>query len=769
MLNLDFCSRLCRGCSHLNLLAQQVCRRDAVAAVMVGLLLILILGPGERVLAQGQDGKKVELVDSRSGPLKTLNGYFPFDPPETLEEWDVRRNELRDQLKVALGLWPMPTRTSLNPVVHGRIELDEYTIEKVYFESMPGFFVTGNLYRPSNVAGEVPAVLCPHGHFRDGRFRKGTPEETARQIGQGGETFFSNATSPLQARCAHLAKMGCVVFHYDMLGYADSQQLSYDLAHRFAKPRFGMNQKNAWGLFSSRAEAHLQSVMGLQTWNSIRALDFLETLPDVDPKRIGVTGGSGGGTQTMMLCAIDDRPAVSFPAVMVSTAMQGGCTCENCCYLRIGTGNVEIAALFAPKPQGLSAANDWTREMETKGFPQLKELYALYRKSENIQLTSRTEFPHNYNQVSREAMYAWFAKHLGLESTTKESETKFHSSLELTVYNYPEHKAPPSGDEFERELLQWWKKDVQTQLKTILDKSFRDFRQLMRPVLHTMVGRKPTAKTVFQEVVEFKEVELEDGSSRYVIVVKNGLGEFVRGVAISPEKSRDLLLLANEQGSLALDAGSPLRPLVDEFLNSGFSVLCIDHLFLNAVTRHANRLVPNNREAAGYTFGYNSPQLVKRIHAYIYELDQEETTDELDVFADEAKRGMEQGYFVVALDNSAIDIAVAMAFMSVNGEADQVKGLILDTGKFRFEDISTIRDPYFLPGAARYFDLPGFLSLAAPVPMMVFGETQDSLDLVIRSYQESGHPGRLSIIKKTEGTLERNSKVISWLEANRKD
>ena len=88
-----------------------------------------------------------------------------------------------------------------------------------------------------------------------------------------------------------------------------------------------------------------------------------------------VTGASGGGTQTFMLGAVDDRPAVAFPAVMVSTAMQGGCICENCSYLRIGTGNVEIAGLFAPKPLAMSAANDWTIEIEKKGLPELKQLY----------------------------------------------------------------------------------------------------------------------------------------------------------------------------------------------------------------------------------------------------------------------------------------------------------------------------------------------------------------------------------------------------------
>ena len=131
------------------------------------------------------------------------------------------------------------------------------------------------------------------------------------------------------------------------------------------------------GSLYAQAELRLLSVMGLQTFNSIRVLDWVSTLSDVDTSRIGITGASGGGTQTFMLTAVDDRPSAAFPAVMVSTAMQGGCTCENASYLRIGTGNVEIAALCAPRPLGMTAANDWTRELETKGLPELKKLYEL--------------------------------------------------------------------------------------------------------------------------------------------------------------------------------------------------------------------------------------------------------------------------------------------------------------------------------------------------------------------------------------------------------
>ncbi len=145
--------------------------------------------------------------------------------------------------------------------------------------------------------------------------------------------------------------------------------------HRSLRTEESQSNGDGWGFYSPQADLRLQSIMGLQTWNAIRSLDFLASLPDVDPDRLAVTGGSGGGTQTILLGAIDDRVKVGFPNGMVSTSMQGGCYCENCNLLRIDTGNVELAALFAPKPQAMTAADDWTKEMMTDGYPELQRIY----------------------------------------------------------------------------------------------------------------------------------------------------------------------------------------------------------------------------------------------------------------------------------------------------------------------------------------------------------------------------------------------------------
>ena len=390
--------------------------------------------------------------------LKDLNGFFPFEVPHTLEEWEKRKELLQRRVLVANGLYPMPEKTPLNAVIHGKVKRPGFTVEKVYFESIPGFHVTGLLFRPANAkpGQKFPAVLSPHGH--GGRLQDLGEAGVKKQIATGSEKFADSGRFPKVARCANLARLGCVVFIYDMLGYADNQQLSRGLAHGFRTQRPDFESKESWGFFSAQAEMRMQSIFGLQTWNTIRGLDFLESLPDVDPKRMAVTGGSGGGTQTIMVCAIDDRPIAAFPNGMVSSSMQGGCPCENASLLRIGTGNVELTALYAPKPQGMTAANDWTKHMlvQGKGFPELKKLYTLYGKPDHVMCGDLLRFPHNYNVVTRELMYNWFNKHLQLGHKEPIQETDFQrlTSAEHAVYN-DQHPRPEGGDVFERKLTRW--------------------------------------------------------------------------------------------------------------------------------------------------------------------------------------------------------------------------------------------------------------------------------------------------------------------------
>src|SRR5437879_5728690 len=135
-----------------------------------------------RILPSGEKPK-----DARFAPLKTLNGYFPMRVPQSKQEWEARREALREQVLVSQGLWPMPEKTPLKPVIHGKIERDGYTVEKVFFASMPGHYVCGSLYRPVGKSGKLAGILCPHGHWRNGRFYDAGEPEAEKQILQGAE------------------------------------------------------------------------------------------------------------------------------------------------------------------------------------------------------------------------------------------------------------------------------------------------------------------------------------------------------------------------------------------------------------------------------------------------------------------------------------------------------------------------------------------------------------------------------------------------------
>ncbi len=674
------------------------------------------------------EGKKPQ--DRRLGPLKTLNDYFPFQVPQSLHQWKKRRGELRRQVLVSQGLWPLWEKTPLRARVYGRRDMGDYTVEKVHFESLPGFFVTGNLYRPTRIQGKVPGVLCPHGHWGGGRFHDAGTNRVRWQIVRGEERFQRGGRSPLQARCVQLARMGCVVFHWDMIGYADSVQL----AHR-PGVREHMNTLQNWGFFSPQAELRLQNMMGLQTWNSIRALDFLLSLPEVDPNRIAVTGASGGGTQTFMLCAVDDRPLVSVPAVMVSTAMQGGCTCENAPYLRIGTGNVELAALFAPKPQALIAANDWTKEMPTKGFPQLRQLYRLYGAANLVSLGAFLHFGHNYNSVSRHFMYQWMNRQLklGLPDPVIERDYEFLTAKELTVWD-DQHPAPSQrGEEFERQLLRYLTQMTQRQIQALVPRNkqqLQEYRRVVGGAFEVMLGhRLPEPKHL-----EFKKVREQDQGSW---ILFSGLlrhteqKEELPVVFLLPKQwNREVVIWVAPEGKAALRPKGQWHPQVLGLLQRGYCVAAADLLyqgeFLSAGEKFQRvRMVRSGRQpwqqAACYTYGYNLPVLSERVGDLLH----------LIAFVRHHKHQPERVH-VLGIGSGALWAAGARLLAGA-----QVDRLAVLTQGFRFRRINRLDHPHFLPGVVKYGDVPAMLALSAPWPLWVAGEGP-GLELVNQVYQAAG-------------------------------
>jgi len=688
--------------------------------------------------------------DVRHQPLKDLNGYFPFHPPASLSEWEQRREHVRRRILVAAGLWPMPTKTPPNAVLHGKIDCDGYTIEKVYFESAPGLFVTGNLYRPKNVEGRVPGVMFAHGHRKDARLYL-TPEDTLRKnIADGAERFERAGRSNYQAQCRQLALMGCVVWQWDMLGDSDSIQLSRELVHGFAKQRSEMNATENWGLFSPQAEAHCQNVLGLQTLNAVRGLDFLLSLPEVDPRRIAITGGSGGGTQTMLLAAIDDRIQLSFPVVMVSTAMQGGCTCENASLLRIDTGNVEFAALFAPKPQGMNSADDWTKEMATKGFPELQQLYAAYGKKDKVFLKRGEHFPHNYNAVTRSAFYTFLNKHfkLGFPSPVIESDFDPLPPERLSVWD-DEHPAPKAADaDFERRLLAWLTEDARRQILAAAATP-EGTRRLIRPAVEVLIGR--TLANAGDVQWEPRDAhDRGDWLEHTGTLVNKTYGEEVAVVCLCPKQSSGRVVVwLDDEGKAALrSADGSVKPAVRKLVQSGTAVLGANLLFQGGEPVTQNRVVDNPREFAGYTFGYNHALFAQRAH------------DVLSIVSHlrRAKTGPCPSPKSVAVAGWHGAGPLVAAAGAVAGEA--IDRIAIDTQGFRFGRLRDYRDPMFLPGGAKYLDLPGLIALGAPRPLWLAGEGQEPA-IITAAYRAAFAAGNL--VTFTGEAAHQESAAVEWL------
>jgi hypothetical protein len=650
-------------------------------------------------------------------PLVELyKSYFPFHDigAVTPESWAARRKEIRERILLASGLFPLPTKTPLNAVTHGRIVRDDYTVDRVFFESFPGHYVTGNLYLPKNPPkdGKMPGILSAHGHWPKGRFTDngaGT-KETKQLLAIGAERFESGARAPLHARCVQLARMGCAVFFYDMVGYADSIQVTEHRTGR--RPDLNGKEPGTFGLFSPMADLRLESSFGLQTWNSIRALDFLLTIPGIDPARLAITGESGGGTQTLMLAAIDDRLAAAFPCVMTSTAMQGGCTCENACYLRINQGNIDIAAAFAPKPMGMTAANDWTKELEKKGFPDLKMVWSKLGKPDNVMATYNVHWAHNYNHVSRTTMYGFMSKHfnLGFSEPVLEREFVVPTTEEMTVWTsaHPKPTGDKVGGAHEKALLKHWSEDS--------DRLIRGRTEVIGRAWEIMIGRPALAKADMR-----LDVESRDDRGTYT-AVKGTLrntkhNEDVPYLRIEPKSGKvsgAVALWLTQRGPDGLfESGHRLGAAAQKLIEAGVAIVC-PTLYLHDAKEQPMNPVNNKdplrndwRWSVCYTYGYNPSLVVHRVH------------DAMGLIASlQFETQSKPAKIIVVGSDGAGPVAAAAVAMT----KDKLSGAVIDTEGFRFAAIEDQWHPLFVPGAVKYGDVPGLLSVSASLKPVILGE-----------------------------------------------
>lgn len=348
---------------------------------------------------------EVELCRGKFFTEEQGKKFLKDHTPKNLTEWQTRRKNIKAQILSGLELGKMPTPVNSQPVIHSLKQMEGYTVENVYFESLPGVYVTGNLYKPTQKKSQYAGILCPHGHdsAKEGRKRE-----------------------QAQKRCANLARMGAVVFTWDMIGYGDSKQCSHDL----------------------------KKALKLQVINGIRCIDFLLSQDKIDKNRIGITGESGGGTQCFLLTALDERIKVSAPVVMISSFFFGGCNCESGMPIHkkgsYQTNNVEIAALMAPKPMLMvSDGDDWTKFTPDVEYPFMKHIYHLYGQEKQVENVHLALEKHDYGPSKRKAMYHFMAKHLKLDLQSiqndnheiDESKSKLLTAEDLSAFNQ-EHPLP---------------------------------------------------------------------------------------------------------------------------------------------------------------------------------------------------------------------------------------------------------------------------------------------------------------------------------------
>jgi dienelactone hydrolase len=674
------------------------------------------------------EGKKP--ADRRLSVVRTLNDKdFFLRAPGTLAAWNARRQAVREQVLVATGLWPLPPKTPLKPVIHGRIDRDGYSVEKVFFASLPGHYVSGNLYRPRTAdgklrPGKLPAVLCPHGHWRNGRFYDAGEVAARAQVAKKAEKTIEGGRYPLQARCAQLARMGCVVFHYDMVGYADSTTIGHD------------------AFSGADAELRLQNLMGLQTWNSIRALDFVCALPEVDTRRVGVTGASGGGTQTFILCAIDDRPAVAFPAVMVSTQMQGGCVCENCSLLRIGTGNVEFAALFAPKPLAMSGANDWTLDIERKGLPELKSIYKLYNNQvDRVTAKCWPMFEHNYNQPAREMMYNWFNKHLELSQASPVEEKPFKpiTPAQLSVFDaaHPRPKDSASA----AKIREYLSDTSDSQIEALKPGDASEpvaYRKVLGPALRVMIASelpKPGQ-------VEGKPQATPDKSVQGYLIGRRRRGEQVPAVWLEPKTPAGTAVVwIDPAGKASLFKGGKVVPAAQTLLDKGVAILGVDLFGTGELALEKTPAV--NPRFPGYTFGYNRPLLSQRVHDILTAV----------VFARKQKAVKRVHLLGRGKAGPWVLLARGMCGTAVERTA-------ADLNRFRFDKVREVTDEMMLPGALKYGGLPPLAALSAPGELLIHNIRGTGMGQWVKAaYKAAGADKKLT----RSGDKMADDKVVAWL------
>ena len=349
-----------------------------------------------KVNKEGPTSYKLKEFEYNNWPVK--DGWDRLDSLAKLyhdkASWEKRKAALRPSLFKALDLYPLPEKPNSKPIITGKRVYDGYSVENIAIEILPGLYINGSLYKPLNIKGKIPVILSPDGHWAQQRYR---PD--------------------CQIRCASLARMGAMAYSYDIFAWGES-------------------------LLQFKSEDHRTSIAQIvQTLGGIRILDYVLSLKETDPERIGISGGSGGGSHTILMAALDPRIKLSAPVVSVSSYFYGGCPCESGMPIHFaagGTDNVEIAAMAAPNPQLLiTDGSDWTAHMPEHDFPYLKKIYGYYGKTDEVENVHLPNDKHDFGPSKRFPLYRFIARKFGLDIKRIEDKDGNIDESKVTVEKEP--------------------------------------------------------------------------------------------------------------------------------------------------------------------------------------------------------------------------------------------------------------------------------------------------------------------------------------------
>ena len=646
------------------------------------------------LIASGALSAEIPDIDSRNTEIRHTHMQYSL-PEYTADEWKQRAAFLRKQILFSAGLLPLPEKTPLNPLVGDVIEHADHTVVSVLLETYPGYYLGGNLYRPVGRAGPLPAIVSPHGHWRYGRFE-------------------NSELNSVPSRSISLARQGYVVFSYDMVGWNDTMQTP----HGFAGPR-----EELW-LFGS---------LGLQLWNSIRVVDYLSSLPDVDASRIGVTGASGGATQAFLLAAVDDRIGYSAPVNMVSFQMQGGSRCENAPLLRVDTNNVEFSAAFAPKPQLLVAATgDWTVNVPKREFPAVQNIYRLLDADSNVEWR-QFDSPHNYHKDSREAVYGFFGKHILSDTEPAHFVERSASPDQLSSLLYLWGRSLPTGavgfEELVRQRIASAEADtlaLSVRDAAFLEGSRRAFKERLRL---SLLAEVPAAGAV--EALRVGQAGLAIGRTR--------VGDRIPAKFLNPDSAKGRpTLVIHENGITAAESSAIGKALVGR----NAPVLLIDAFQTgSAVTERDIASAGTNAERYFHVFNRsddaNRVQDVLTAAAYLRSHTGADSVD------------------VVGIGRAGLWTLLAAA---LDGGLHSV---VADLGAFDATNDSAYIQGLFIPGLRRAGDFRAVAALVSEHANLLLHNAHDAFPVAWfeGAFEAAGRPDNLTV----EGASLVDDRLLDWL------